>query len=110
MVSVQLSSNKNCVFLADTSNVPAGDSPSQIVQCRKSKEATAKTLVAVNNLRKKCSESSLSEERDSDAEEVQDSTEFQSGIRNVAPNSESDNHGKEGERYISCCMGKCLHT
>jgi hypothetical protein len=108
MVSVQLSSDKNCVFLADTSNVPAGDSPSQIIQCRKSKEATAKTLVAVNNLRKKCSESSVSEERESDAKEVQDSTstEFQSAVRNVAPNSESGNHGREGERYISCCIGK----
>jgi hypothetical protein len=106
LVSVQLSGEKNCDFLGDMSDVSSSDSPCQTVQCRKSKKATAKPLVAINSLRKKCGKSSLSEEREGDADGIQDSTttKFQNSIINVARNSELDDHGKEGERYISCCM------
>jgi hypothetical protein len=106
LVSVQLSGEKNCDFLGDTSDVSSSDSPCQTVQCRKGKKATAKPLVAINSFRKKCGESSLSEEREGDADGIQDSTstKFLSSVINVARNSEFDNHGKEGERYISCCM------
>jgi hypothetical protein len=108
LVSVQLTNGKSCDFLADTNSVAAGNSLSQTVQCKKSKKATAESLVAVNNVRKKCDENSASGERKSDAEEVQDSasTEFQSDIRNVPQSSESYNKRKEGERYISYCIGK----
>jgi hypothetical protein len=106
LVSVQLSRDKNCDFLGNTSDVSSSDSPCHTVQCRKSKKASAKPLVAVNSLRKKCGESSLSEEKESDADGIQvsTSTKFQNSIINVARNSELDDHRKEGGRYFVCCM------
>jgi hypothetical protein len=76
----------------------------------KSKKVTAKILVAVNNLREKYIESSVSEERESGGEEIQvsASTKFQSFVRDVALNSESGHHRKEGERNITCYIGRDL--
>jgi hypothetical protein len=103
LVSVQLSGDKSCDFLGDTSDVSSSDSPGQILWCRKSMKDTTKTLVAVNNLRKKCGESSISEEKESEAEEVQDNTssKFQSSVIDVAQNSELDDQGRDSGRYIS---------
>ncbi|XP_021931003.1 zinc finger protein 154-like isoform X2 [Zootermopsis nevadensis] len=107
LVSVQMPSDKNCDFLADTSNISASDSLSRTVQCRKTKKTTAKTVVADNNLIKKCEHSVSEGEGDAEEVEVTTPTKFQNSVRNVALNSGSGDTGKEGES-ISMDENDCV--
>jgi hypothetical protein len=103
LVSIQLPSNTRCDVSADTSStVSASDTPSQSTEYGKNKKPATKTLEPVNNLRKKCNENCLLDERERDTEDVQGiaSTKFQNGRRNVAQNNELESYGEESQRYL----------
>jgi hypothetical protein len=100
LVSAQLSSDTNCDLSGDGSIVSASDSSSQTMKYR------TKNRKDSSNLGKKYDVSSVSKYMEGDAKEELDSasTKFQSGVRNVTLSNESDNHGKESQRYISFYM------
>jgi hypothetical protein len=103
LVSIQLPSYKRCDISVDTSSADfASDTPCQSAEYGKNKKSAPKTLEPINNLRKKCNENCMLDEREGDAKDVQGiaSTKFQNGRRNVALNNESESHGEESQRYL----------
>jgi hypothetical protein len=99
LVSLQLVSDTRCDVSADTSTtVSASDTPSQSIENWKNKKPATLTLEPINNLRKKCDENCMLDEREGDTGIA--STKFQNGRRNVALNNESENHGEESQRYL----------
>jgi hypothetical protein len=103
LVSNQLPSDTRCNVSADiSSTVSASDTPSQSTEYVKNKKPATKTLEPINNLRKKCNENCMLDEREGDTEDVQGiaSTNLQNGRRIVALYNESESHGEESQRYL----------
>jgi hypothetical protein len=99
-----LTSDRRCNFSTHTRTIStACDTPRQTNQYRNNEKDADKTLIPIDNLRYKCNESSVSKERESDIEEIQDSVaaQFQGHIRNTAASSEPGS-----KRYIFVVMWK----
>jgi hypothetical protein len=104
LVSDLLSSDTKWECTTQASTVSAAsDTPSQIHEYRSNKETADKALIAIDNLRNKCSKSSVSKEGESDAEDVQDSiaAKFQGHTRNTAASSETGS-----QRYLLFLCGQ----
>jgi hypothetical protein len=102
LVSIQLPIDTGCDVSADTSNIVSASDTSQCTEYGKNRKPATKTLEPINNLRKKCNENCMLDEREGDTEDVQGitSTKFQNGRRNVALNNEMESHGEESQRYL----------
>jgi len=91
LVSDLFSSHTECEYTTRANVVStSSDTPSLIVQYRNNEKAADRTILPIDNLRIKCNKTSVSKQRESDVEEVQDSiaAKFQGGTRNTAASSE----------------------